>query len=575
MLFAAVALIVATGLVVPPAKPDGLYLGLDLSTQSITGVLLDSRLQPVRPATSVNFDNSFPEYGTKAGMSVGKDGVVTSPVTMWLRALDALFDELKGTGLLGRVAAVSCSGQQHGSVYWTQAGLETLSSPPASAARFADALSDAFAVTDCPIWADSSTQSECDAIEAAFSPKAGSTLGAAAVARLTGSRAYARFTGPQIAAISTRQPAAWAATERVSLVSSWGAALLTGRHQPVDTSDASGTLLMDIRTRTWAPSMLTCGVMPPELEQRLGGPPVPSHSIVGTVSPFAARASGLREGCVVAASSGDNPCAIAGLGLARAGDLALSLGTSDTLLGVAAAAAATPATEGHIMAHPTDPASIFGMLCYKNGGAARQAVRDERCEADWGLFDEALRRAPPANDGVLGLSLPLPEITPIISRNGEWYVDGTGKLVPKSSLSTPQLVRAVVEGRFLSMRARGGAIGLSGEGGRVLATGGGSQSKAILQIAADVFGAPVLASDTPDAAAIGAARRAAYALALAAAQREPHEMPYAEFLTESAGTSAEELRVVAMPLPEAAAAYDDALVARYKELEDSVAAGER
>jgi xylulokinase len=278
---------------------------------------------------------------------------------------------------------------------------------------------------------------------------------------------------------------------------------------------------------------------------------------------------------VVAASSGDNPCAIAGLGLARAGDLALSLGTSDTLLGVAAAAAATPATEGHIMAHPTDPASIFGMLCYKNGGAARQAVRDERCEADWGLFDEALRRAPPANDGVLGLSLPLPEITPIISRNGEWYVDGTGKLVPKSSLSTPQLVRAVVEGRFLSMRARGGAIGLSGEGGRVLATGGGSQSKAILQIAADVFGAPVLASDTPDAAAIGAARRAAYALALAAAQREPHEMPYAEFLTESAGTSAEELRVVAMPLPEAAAAYDDALVARYKELEDSVAAGER
>jgi xylulokinase len=137
---------------------------------------------------------------------------------MWLRALDALFDELKGTGLLGRVAAVSCSGQQHGSVYWTQAGLETLSSPPASAARFADALTDAFAVTDCPIWADSSTQSECDAIEAAFSHKAGSTSGAAAVARLTGSRAYARFTGPQIAAISTRQPAAWAARTTSSLL---------------------------------------------------------------------------------------------------------------------------------------------------------------------------------------------------------------------------------------------------------------------------------------------------------------------------------------------------------------------
>ena len=32
--------------------------------------------------------------------------------------------------------------------------------------------------------------------------------------------------------------------------------------------------------------------------------------------------------------SGDNPCAVAGLGLAEAGDRALSLGTSDTLLAV-------------------------------------------------------------------------------------------------------------------------------------------------------------------------------------------------------------------------------------------------
>ncbi len=570
----AIVLIATGGLVAPPfAKPDSLYLGLDLSTQSITGVLLDNQLHPVRPAASVNFDDSFPEYGTKAGMSVGQDGVVTSPVSMWLRALDALFDELKGTGLLSRVAAVSCSGQQHGSVYWTKAGLEALSSPPTSATSFAEALVGAFAVTDSPIWADSSTQPECDAIEAAFSGSAGSASGAAAVARLTGSRAYARFTGPQIAAVSRRQPAAWAATERVSLVSSWGAALLTGHHVPMDTSDASGTLLMDIETRAWAPSMLACDVMPPDLEQRLGGPPVPGHEFVGTVSPFAAQASGLPEGCMVAASSGDNPCAIAGLGLARAGDLALSLGTSDTLLGVAAAAAATPATEGHIMVHPADPASVFGMLCYKNGGAARKAVRDELCAADWGRFDEALGRTPPANGGVLGLSLPLPEITPIIDRSGEWYVDSTGAIVPKNSLSASQLVRAVVEGRFLSMRARGGAIGLSSAGGRVLATGGGSQSAGILQVAADVFGAPVLASDTPDAAAIGAARRAAYALALARAQKEPQDLSYADFLKQSTLEKAEELRVVAKPRPEAMAAYDDALVARYKQLEDMVAAG--
>ena len=125
----------------------------------------------------------------------------------------------------------------------------------------------------------------------------------------------------------------------------------------------------------------------------------------------------------------------------------------------------------------------------------------------------------------------------------------------------------------ISMRARGGAIGLSGAA-RVLATGGGSQSNGILQVCADVFNAPVLGSDTPDAAAIGAARRAAYALELAAAGQQPHDLRYADFLDRCAGDAAEELKVVAEPQAAAAAAYDDALVERYKDFEDRVAAGE-
>ena len=102
---------------------------------------------------------------------------------------------------------------------------------------------------------------------------------------------------------------------------------------------------------------------------------------------------GLSPSCIVIASSGDNPCTLAGLGLAQPGDLALSLGTSDTLLGVTAASEAKPRVEGHIMAHPTDPDAVFAMLCYKNGGVARQAVRDERCGGHWSAFDEVRRRS--------------------------------------------------------------------------------------------------------------------------------------------------------------------------------------
>ena len=166
------------------------------------------------------------------------------------------------------------------------------------------------------------------------------------------------------------------------------------------------------------------------------------------------------------------------------------------------------------MAHPTSPeSSLMAMLCYKNGGASRQAVRDELCGAKWSAFDDALERSPPGNDGILGLSLPLPEITPIIARAGEWYVDGADRAIARERLSAEAVVRTVVEGRFLSMRARAAAIGTSltkeparqpwalrdsraqqpwalcdhclaglGTARRVLATGGGSQSAGLLQV---------------------------------------------------------------------------------------------
>lgn len=228
-------IIASAALVVPSVGKDALYLGVDLSTQSCTGVLLDHSLSPVCPAVSVNFDERMPEYGTSAGMNAADGGVVTSPVRMWLRALDAVFDELHDTGLLGRVAAISCSGQQHGSVYWTAEGLKSLETPAAGASGFSEALPDtAFALADCPIWADSSTAAECLEIETALQG------GAASVASLTGSRAYERFTGVQMYAVSKRQPNAWAATSRVSLVSSFCASLLSGSLVPMDYSDGSG-----------------------------------------------------------------------------------------------------------------------------------------------------------------------------------------------------------------------------------------------------------------------------------------------------------------------------------------------
>ena len=102
----------------PPPAGLGLSLGLDLSTQSLTLVVLDEALELVYRDV-VNFDAELPRFETSKGMHARGGGVVTSPVLMWLEALELGLGRLalaeRGTLVRG-VGAVSASAQQHGSV---------------------------------------------------------------------------------------------------------------------------------------------------------------------------------------------------------------------------------------------------------------------------------------------------------------------------------------------------------------------------------------------------------------------------------------------------------------------------
>ena len=72
----------------------------------------------------------------------------------------------------------------------------------------------------------------------------------------TGSRAFERFTGPQIKKIYEEQEDIYCATERISLVSSFMASLLVGNYAAIDHSDGAGMNLMDLHRRTWSPEAL-------------------------------------------------------------------------------------------------------------------------------------------------------------------------------------------------------------------------------------------------------------------------------------------------------------------------------
>ena len=94
------------------SDPQPLFLGLDLSTQGLKAVIISEDSLVVHES-AVNFDQELPRYGTTNGAARGPDeGEVTSPVRMWLEAMDLLVSKMQNAGVnLSRIMAVSGGAQ--------------------------------------------------------------------------------------------------------------------------------------------------------------------------------------------------------------------------------------------------------------------------------------------------------------------------------------------------------------------------------------------------------------------------------------------------------------------------------
>ncbi len=89
-----------------------LFLGLDLSTQQLKVLLLDEKAAVVHDL-AVGFDRDLSHYETTDGAIHGPgNGQVTSPVAMWVEALDLILLRMRDGGVdFSRICAVSGAGQ--------------------------------------------------------------------------------------------------------------------------------------------------------------------------------------------------------------------------------------------------------------------------------------------------------------------------------------------------------------------------------------------------------------------------------------------------------------------------------
>ncbi|KAL4065880.1 hypothetical protein J3A83DRAFT_4098910 [Scleroderma citrinum] len=510
-----------------------LFLGFDLSTQQLKAILITADSLSVVHEASVHYDTDLPSYGTSNGAILGPDkGRVTSPVRMWLDALDLILERIRAADIdLGRVIGIGGAGQQHGSVYWSLDAPSLLASldPTKKLGSLGHLAPQAFSLPDAPIWQDSSTTVECRELEEIVG-------GPQALSDLTGSRAYERFTGVQIARIRKMNPSAYAQTVRISLVSSFLPSLFLQRFAPIEVSDASGMNLMNILTSRWEDSLLeACGG--PELRAKLGPEPALGGSTLGKIGTWWVQRWGFNPDCVIAPFAGDNPATV--VPLSSPGDAVLSLGTSTTLLFSIppAISTATPpippkrTTTSHLLAHPTVPGGYIAMLCYKNGALARERVRDRYASnvddntntdasTKWARFNELVRDTPSGNDGYLGFYFPQLEIIPpdIL---GQYFFKADSSAtnmtaIPEPAFPSSSHPRAILESQLLSIKLRVVDILPSSAPPpqRLVLVGGSSSNPVIQQVVADVFGTSAYVAPetgTKEAAALGGALLARYA----------------------------------------------------------------
>ena len=467
-----------------------LFLGLDSSTQSLSGIVIDLDSRRVVYTASLNFDQTLPHYKTHNGTLRSGDDPLTihSPPLLWVEALDALFVKMKADGVaLGELLAIASSGQQHGSVYLNRHAAATLKNLNPNRA-LKDNLTRCFARETAPIWMDTSTSSECVEIRRALG-------GVKPTAQATGSDTFERFTGPQIRKFYKQAPDQYAQTTAIALVSSFITSILAGQLAPIDHGDGAGMNLMDIHKRAWHAGALKATA--PDLRKKL--PPLAeSWHVIGKISPYFSKKYGVHPAALVLVGSGDNPCSLVGLGLLEEGKIAISLGTSYTYFGLMKHCRTDDRGEGHVFGAPTG--DYMTLICFKNGSLARERIRD-MYSLDWNSFNRHLETSKPGNGGALMLPWFETEIVPRVNRPGL-------RRIRLDDHDVAANCRGIVEAQMLAMRLHSGWMKVTPR--KILATGGGSVNQPVLQIMADVMNCPVARIEIAKSAALGAALRAAH-----------------------------------------------------------------
>jgi len=373
-----------------------------------------------------------------------------------------------------QVSAIGLSGQMHGTVLL---GKDLKPLRPAI------------------IWADKRSQSQCEEIY--------ERVGKDKVLGITCNPVMPGFMAPSLLWVKENEPSVFGRISKVLLPKDYIRLKLTGS-LATDVSDASATLLFDVKRKNWSTEIISnLGFQPdffPDVYE--------STDVTGEVSREASEETSLPTGAKVAAGGGDSPVGAVGCGVIEPGLVSSNIGSAGQVFAVLDEVTVDPEFRVHTFCH-----AVPGKWYIQ--GAILSAGLSLSWFAENLRFDESLKKsdvdpyeilskeAESAEPGCEGLIF-----TPYLIGERSPHMDPYARAIffgLALSHKKAHMVRAIMEGVVYALRD---SIEVFKELGvkinRIVARGGGARSTLWRQIQADMFNSEVMTVEVKQEAAFGA-----------------------------------------------------------------------
>ncbi|MBR5949643.1 MAG: carbohydrate kinase [Clostridia bacterium] len=322
-------------------------------------------------------------------------------------------------------------------------------------------------------------------------------LGAERITEITGLAPHETYSISKVMWLKRHLPEIYSAAKRILLIEDFVVWHLSHRAQ-IDYSLAARTMAFDIHTLCWSKEIFEAA----GIDVTLMSEPVPTGTCAGTVTPDAARRTGLNPDCRIVSVSHDQVSAAIGAGVFDGSVAVDGAGTVQCLTPVydRIPDIRTMAKHFFSVVPYVIPGKYVAYAFSYTGGAliqwAMETFGKDMTNAD---MERAYGKDEPT--GILVLPHFAGAATPYMDSGSKGAILGL-----TTAVTAADLYRACMEGVAYEMRLNYEALAESGiHFTKLNATGGGAGSRVWMQMKADVLNLPITALKTADAGTVGSA----------------------------------------------------------------------